>query len=400
LLRHWRPISVFLPLPDAAANFVNSPPLPLLDQLRQRVAHVPITLLLLAINLLVFMLMLWFGAGLWHTSNSVQFDWGANFGPATKDGEWWRLGSALFLHFGIVHLTLNMISLWDGGRLVERMFGPARFLLIYFCSGLSGNLLSLIAQGDLAVSGGASGAIFGVYGAFMVFLWRERSHINPSEFKWFFWGAVGFSIITIVLGLQITGIDNAAHIGGLLGGILAGVALARPFEAGASYPRRGRWLATGGLVGGLTLLIVNIPAPIYRWSEEVRARGEIHEFLGGDARIRARWGAIIGRARQENPSFDELAGRIESEVSSPYAESFEQLAKLHLNAAAPSAAALASLREYAELRRDASRALVEGLRAKDLEQIRAALDSVAKPPRQASKQPPPPAIAKPSLTPP
>lgn len=361
-----------------------SPPLPLIEQLQQRVARVPVTRLLIAANLLVFAVMLGYGAGLWHTTNDVQLAWGANFGPATKDGEWWRLGSALFLHFGLFHLAMNMLSLWDGGRLVERMYGTGRFLLIYFCSGLSGNLLSLIAQGDHAVSGGASGAIFGVYGALMVFLWRERGHLHPAEFKWLFWGAAGFSTVTIVLGLQVTGIDNAAHIGGLLAGTLSGMALARPHAAGAATGHM-RWLAAATLALSLALLITHIPAPRYRWSEEVLARDGISDFIGEDARISARWGAILGRAHVESATFDELAGRIESEVSSPYAQSFEQLAKLRLSPAAPSATALDSLRNYAELRRDASRALVEGLRAKDLERIREALEMASKQPQQASK---------------
>ncbi len=361
------------------------PPQPLIDQLQDRVPRAPLTLWLIAANVGVFVVMLGFGAGLWHSNNNVQLAWGANFGPATKDGEWWRLGSALFLHFGLFHLAMNMLSLWDGGRLVERMYGPGRFILIYFCSGLVGNLMSLIAQGDRAVSGGASGAIFGVYGALMVFLWRERSRLNVSEFKWLFWGAVGFSIVTIVLGLQITGIDNAAHIGGLIGGILAGMALARPLDPTRRVGRL-RWFAAGALVTGLAVLIGNIPAAQYRWSEEVQARGEISEFIGEDARISARWNAILSHARKQQASFDELAGRIESEVSSPYAQSFEQLSKLHLDAAAPSAAALQSLRDYAEIRRDASRALVEGLRTKDMQQIRQALEMAAKPPRQGSQQ--------------
>lgn len=362
-------------------------PLPLIDQLEQRAPRAPLTHWLIVANLLVFVVMLGFGAGLWHSANSVQLAWGANFGPATKDGEWWRLGSALFLHFGLFHLAMNMFSLWDGGRLVERMYGSARFVLIYFCSGLSGNLLSLVTQGDGAISGGASGAIFGVYGALMVFLWRERANLHPAEFKWLFWGAVIFSIVTIVLGLQITGIDNAAHIGGLLGGILTGAALLRPLAAGAAVGR-GRWLAAGALAGGLALLIINIPAAKYRWSEEMLARGEIKQFLGEDARIRARWGAILKRSQRETASFDELAGRIESEVSGPYAQSFEQLSKLHLGAAAPSAVALYTLRSYAELRRDASRELVEGLRAKDPERIRQALEMAKQAPRLAAEKKP------------
>jgi rhomboid protease GluP len=350
-----------------------NPPLPLFYQLLARSPRIPVTTLLIGLNLLVFGTMLWNGAGLWHSDNGVQLAWGANFGPATKDGEWWRLGSALFLHFGLFHLGMNMLSLWDGGRLVERMFGTGRFLLIYFASGLTGNLLSLIAQGDRAVSGGASGAIFGVYGAFMGFVWLYRESLRRSEFKRLFWGAAIFSAITIALGLQVTGIDNAAHVGGLLGGILAGLALARPLDSALRPSPVRQRLAGGAFALILVLLIVNIPAPRYRWSEEVRAQEEISAFLGEDARISARWGAILGRAREEGASFDQLAGQIESQIADHYEDSFEQLTRVQLGAAAPSARTLSALREYAELRRDASRALVEGLRANDPEQIRESL---------------------------
>jgi rhomboid protease GluP len=203
-------IEADLAMPDSPV----APP-SIYDRLHGKAAHVPVTLLLIAANLLVFGLMLGNGAGLWHAQNSIQLAWGANFGPATQDGQWWRLGSALFLHFGLIHLAMNLWALWDGGQLVERMFGHLRFIIIYLASGLCGNLLSLVIQGNEAVSGGASGAIFGVYGALLVFVWRERQQLNPGEFRWLFWGALGFSAVSITLGLIIPGIDNSAHIGGL-----------------------------------------------------------------------------------------------------------------------------------------------------------------------------------------
>ena len=349
------------------------PQVPLFDQLLERAPRIPATAALIGANVLIFAVMVWNGAGLWHSNNSVQLAWGANFGPATKDGEWWRLGSALFLHFGLFHLSMNMLSLWDGGRLVERMFGTLRFLLIYFASGLAGNVLSLIAQGDRAISGGASGAIFGVYGALMSYLWLERHGLHPADFKRLFWGAAVFSAITIFLGFQITGIDNGAHIGGWLGGILAGLALARPVHKAPRFRRLGQYAAGSLLVLTVVLLIVFLPAPRYRWSEEVRAQEQISSFLGEDARISARWDAILGRARDQSASFDQLAGQIEAQVANQYEGSFEQLSRLRVNPALPSAATLSALREYAEQRRDASRALVEGLRANDPDQIRESL---------------------------
>ena len=354
------------------------------DLLYQRVPRVPVTQLLVIINLLVFMAMLAGGAGLWHSSNSIQLAWGANFGPATQDGEWWRLGSAMFLHFGAVHLTLNLWALWDGGQLVERMYGHARFAGIYFASGLTGNLLSLVAHRGLAVSGGASGAIFGMYGALLVFLWRERRSLHPHEFRWFFWGAAGFAAATLILGFLITGIDNAAHIGGFLTGILGGIIFARPIDAVRSVSRRSRLLAGSVFAFAIIILSSQIPVRAYRWSEEVLARKEIGEFLRDDVAISHAWQTILDEGKRGDISFDQLAGRIDTAVGDRYEESFEQLSHLPPNPALPSAATVEILRHYAERRRDASRALAEGLRANKPEQIRDALE-MAKQSRQLSQ---------------
>ncbi|MEP7371398.1 MAG: rhomboid family intramembrane serine protease [Nitrosospira sp.] len=354
------------------------------DLLYQWTPRVPVTKLLVGINLLVFVAMLASGAGLWHSSNSVQLAWGANFGPATQDGEWWRLGSAMFLHFGAIHLTLNLWALWDGGQLVERMYGHARFTGIYFISGLAGNLLSLVAHRGLAVSGGASGAIFGLYGALLIFLWRERHNLHPQEFRWFFWGAAGFAAATLILGFLITGIDNAAHIGGFLAGILSGIIFARPIDAIKEVSGRSRLFAGGAFALAIVILISQIPVRAYRWSEEVLARKEIGEFLRDDAAISQAWQGMLDEGKRGDISFDELAGRIDTAVGDRYEESFEQLTHLPPNPALPSAATVEMLRHYAERRRDASRALAEGLRAHKPEQIRDALE-MARQSRQLSQ---------------
>jgi rhomboid protease GluP len=354
---------------------------PLIDRLRSEVPRVPATLAIIVVNLLVFAATLMAGAGLWHSSNGIQLAWGANFGPATQDGQWWRLGSALFLHFGLLHLGMNMWALWDGGHMVERMYGHIRFLLIYFGAGLAGNLASLVAHGSGAVSGGASGAIFGVYGALLAFVWHERRRMHPADFRWLFWGASAFTAVAIGFGLLIPGIDNAAHLGGLLTGTLMGVAV---------RPRRGRFAAIGALMLAVAALIAVIPAPKYRWSEETQARGEIQDFLGEDATITARWQAILDEGRRGRLSFDELAGSIETDVADRYEASFEELSALKLSGAAPSAATLDALRQYAEQRRDASRALAEGLRARDAGQIRKAMEQAAQAAGHASPKGQPP----------
>ena len=344
------------------------------DQIYQRTPHAWVTRLLLGVNVLAFLALLSAGAGFWHSSSSVQLAWGASFGPATKDGEWWRLGSAMFLHFGVLHLGMNMWALWDAGQLVERMYGHARFAALYFVSGLTGNLVSLIVQGDSAVSAGASGAVFGLYGALLVFLWRERRQLHPREFRWLFWGAVGFSVVTIALGFIVPGIDNAAHIAGFVSGALIGIAFARPLVAAHVVPVRNRLFAGGAYVLATAYLATHIPAPVYLWSEEALVRQEISHFLQEDEAISSAWENILNDAKRRGTSFAELARRVDQAIAEPYERSFEQLSNLHVSPGLPSAATVETLRHYAELRRNASIDLVEGLRANDPGQVRDALE--------------------------
>lgn len=370
----------------------NDPPPNISALMRGRLALTPVTVALVAINVLVFAAMLAYGAGLWHSPNDVQLAWGAGFGPATKDGEWWRLGTAMFLHFGLVHLAMNMWALWDGGRLVERLYGSACFAVVFFGSGLTGNLLSLIVQGDRAVSGGASGAIFGIYGALLVWLWRERRRVHPTDFRWLFGGAALFTAVTIGFGLLIPGIDNAAHIGGLLSGALLGVALARPLSVrGPAADGYSHWLATGAFLIAVTALVTRIPAPSYNWQEELQARTEIRDFLATDERIGRQWQAILDTGNRKGASFDELAGRIESDIATEYQQSFEQLSALHLDSAAPSAITVEILKKYAQLRSEASQDLAEGLRMNDKKRINEALERARQAPYLARGLEPPPA---------
>lgn len=333
------------------------------DVLRQRHPEAWATKLLIGINVLVFLAMLTDGAGLWHSANGIQLAWGANFGPATQDGEWWRLASAMFLHFGAVHLLLNMWALWDAGQWVERMYGHARFASIYIISGIAGNLLSLVVQGNSAVSGGASGAIFGIYGALLTFLWRERSAITPHEFRWLFWGALGFAIATIVMGFIIPGIDNSAHIGGLISGILISLLLQKPISARLLSAKTSLTTASTLALVILTLA-VNIPAPKYRWSDELLLRKKIETFLQQDQAINRSWLEIMHKGKQDNATFGGIANQIDSGISDRYEESFEKLSQLPTDPALPSAVKLDDLLKYIQQKKDESRALAENLRKK------------------------------------
>ena len=358
----------------------NNASLTVSDLMRGGRQRTPVTAALLVGNLAVFVAMLGHGAALWHTPNDVQLAWGANFGPATRDGEWWRLGTAMFVHFGIVHLAINMWALWDSCRFVERLYGHGRFLVIYGAGGMAGSLFSLLAHGDNAVSGGASGAIFSAYGALLVWLWRERRQIQPVEFRWLFGGAAAFAAVTIVMGLLIQGIDNAAHLGGLACGALAGRALARPLSAQSPAPGAGRWVAAIAFVGVVIAVVAVLPAPAYRWQEEQKARTEIREFLADERRIAERWRTIFDPGDARGVSFEALAARINSEVTSEYRDSFEQLSALNLDPAAPSASTLEILKRYSRMRGDASHALAEALLQNDPQRVREALEALQRAP--------------------
>lgn len=301
---------------------------------------------------------------------------GCDFGPATKDGQWWRLGTAMFLHFGALHLAMNMLALWDAGRLVERLYGHARFCALYAFAGLGGNLSSLFLRGEDAVSAGASGAIFGTYGALLVALWWQRRLIPREEFRSLFWGGASFAVAIMVLGQFVPRIDNAAHVGGFLVGAVSALALWPSRAVATPMPKMPRWGALAALAVTVPVMIASIPGPRYRWTEEINAREAIHQFLVTDQAVSQTWQRLMEDPTmgQQVASFSQLAGAIETQVADRYEETFEQLSQVHLDPAAPSAGMLARVRRYAELRRESARTMVEGLRSQDGSKISRAVD--------------------------
>jgi rhomboid protease GluP len=152
--------------------------------------------------------------------------WGSNAGPFTLGGQWWRLVTSMFLHGGLLHISFNMFALWQVGRLVERMFGSVRFLALYMIAGVCGSLASVLWNPHVN-SVGASGAIFGIIGGLLAFIRRPDSGVPSTIVKDLRGSLGGFLIFNIAAGMLYPHTDNAAHIGGLVGGYLAGHLLAR-----------------------------------------------------------------------------------------------------------------------------------------------------------------------------
>ena len=141
---------------------------------------------------------------------------GANYGPLVRNGEVYRLITCTFLHGGILHIALNMYSLFVIGPRIEDFFGKKKFLLIYLLSGISASLLSIGINGNV-VSIGASGAIFGLFGALIYFANNYRGYIGAVIKS----QIIPIVIYNLLIGFFIPGIDIYGHIGGLIGGLLA-----------------------------------------------------------------------------------------------------------------------------------------------------------------------------------
>jgi rhomboid protease GluP len=150
--------------------------------------------------------------------------WGALEGTKTFSGEYWRILTSMFLHVGILHLALNMYVFWFVGPLVERLFGSSKFSFVYFLAGAGGGLNTLLFT-PLKVCAGASGAIFGIFGALLAFFQTHKQDFPPEMFKQKMRGLLTFLLINIAFGLLNPSIGTAAHLGGLVVGYLAGIAL-------------------------------------------------------------------------------------------------------------------------------------------------------------------------------
>ncbi|HEX6777603.1 MAG TPA: rhomboid family intramembrane serine protease [Ktedonobacterales bacterium] len=151
--------------------------------------------------------------------NTFLYDIGIQYTPAILQGhEYWRILTAMFLHASWLHIGVNMLSLYFIGRLAERVFGPWRYLLIYFGAGIFGGILTLFIANPNVASLGASGAIFGVFGALGVFFWLNRRALGGMTSQWIFWLLLNLSF-TFYFG----NIAVSDHIGGLSMGLLLGL---------------------------------------------------------------------------------------------------------------------------------------------------------------------------------
>ena len=188
---------------------------------------IPMTVLLISINTIIFFILTFQGP-----TESAEFllSKGASFVPAIiNDGEYYRIVTSMFLHFGFGHLVNNMITLALIGSRLEKVIGSVKFLIIYLFGGLCGNILSMwedIRKNIFHVSAGASGAVFGIIGGLLYVTIRNRNtHVGEQNLT--IRDMVIMVGIMLYLGFTSTGVDNMAHLGGLLSGFIATIILYR-----------------------------------------------------------------------------------------------------------------------------------------------------------------------------
>ncbi|GHP12887.1 rhomboid family intramembrane serine protease [Lentilactobacillus fungorum] len=196
---------------------------------------------LLAMMIVVFLIMSIMGG---TTDPMTLVNFGAKYNPAIRAGQYWRLVTPIFIHIGFTHILMNGITLYFIGMYVEQLFGHLRFLVIFLVSGIVGNLASFTFS--VGLSAGASTAIFGLFGAFMML--GESFSNNPaisSMARTF----LLFIVLNIGTDIFVQGIDIAGHIGGLIGGFLVAYVVGVSFGKVSSVKR---------LIAGAMLLVIAV----------------------------------------------------------------------------------------------------------------------------------------------
>lgn len=315
------------------------------------IAASPFVVILL-LNIVVFLVMVATGAGLLEPKVSVLLKWGANFGPKTTSGEWWRLLTSTFIHIGLLHIVFNMFVFLQIGLIMQSLMGRAAFTIAYFVSGLAGSLASLIWN-PYVVSAGASGAIFGLYGALLGFAIVQRGKLPSKVIPNLVGYAVLFIGYNVVYGLARPGTDMAAHAGGLIGGFVCslGLCAARPGES-----RKGRLVrnAAVSVVSAIVIVVVAMRLP-----RTIDLQAEIKQLEVVEARAVAKYNGALTNLRAGKMKAADFASQVESDILPDWIAERDAMSRLK-GLPQQQAHVVTALVNYMELRRQAWSEFAEG----------------------------------------
>jgi len=225
--------------------------------LAERGTRVVVTPALVAANIVMFLIVAAQDRHIFSLDTDTLLRWGAIYGPDVAQGEWWRLMTGVFLHGGAFHLVSNMFALVIIGSITERLFGSTAFCVVYALAGLGGSIASEWWH-PVSISVGASGAIFGLYGGLFAFLLRRHATLPRGVVSSLTSGAAVVVVYNIAAGLTQTQVDNAGHVGGLVAGLFAGLAVTASRDAANVTAARRRLVMVAS--AGLVLAAVSVHA--------------------------------------------------------------------------------------------------------------------------------------------
>ncbi len=247
----------------------------IVDEPRQRVMPAPwvrrgestitLTQILFGANVAVFLAMLLASGNpaafldpMHEFPPGVSIHFGANYGPLTLSGDWWRLFTYMFLHGSLLHIGFNMWCLWDLGKLCESLYGRWTYLFIYVITGVAGGVAS-IGWNPGVWSVGASGAIFGLAGALIASFYLGEFSLPQIAIRGTLRSLLFFAGFNLLFGSMFPGIDNSCHIGGLVSGLALGAVIAR------LAPRQDAPLHRASIVGFVALAVVAAGFGVRQW---------------------------------------------------------------------------------------------------------------------------------------
>lgn len=339
------------------------------------------TIVLIALNVLVFVVMVIEGVSLFSPRADSVLKWGADYGPLTLHGQWWRMVTSTFLHFGLIHLAFNMFVLFSIGLFMENLAGRVAFVVLYLVCGLGGSAASLAWHPSI-VSAGASGAIFGLYGALLGFLVVHRGSIPGESLASLRKGALTFIGYNLIYGLR-PGVDMAAHIGGLATGFVLGLFLVQvrsgsslssvsgvsgasgePMAApGNELAPASNWRVPTAAALGLALIV----APMIALPKPDDYLAEYQRLSAMEEQDIALVNASAKRFQADEINRLQYADILEKQVLPPWSAEREAMEKL--NVSQDQAARKGLLVEYLTDREQSWQLMVEGLRSADTHKL-------------------------------
>lgn len=230
---------------------------------RHNESSITVTHVIFGINAAVFLGMALSSSSIMEFPVGQLVLWGGNVGTLTIAGEWWRLLTNIFVHAGLIHIAFNMWCLWNLGQLCESLYGRWTYVAVYLTCGVGASLLS-VAWHPYTPSVGASGAIFGLAGALIAAFKLGEFSVPRSALSGTLRSLGAFVVYNLIFGLALPGIDNAAHIGGLVTGLIVGALIALVAPRHEQAPRRALvfLVVAVALVGGMMALAHHYNVPL------------------------------------------------------------------------------------------------------------------------------------------